>query len=210
MRNAFIICLILLVAGCMKENGPAAVEIPAKVFFSEDFSGGLRNWVVDGAGGGAMEVVDHPNLGVAKALEMRSQMMRSVTAQAPDFPMVWDSDYVVSFYLLLQHRQNFGYTVYRDRNVDLELGEGTTLVCREGDRKTIVGRFDTNDWNKVVLKVRPREGDYDILFGKEFKRSCEIQKMPHAGSFSFGDPDPSDTVYGDGIWDEFKITDRLL
>jgi len=208
MRSAFLICFVLMSAGCVKDSGPVAVEIPPKVFFSEDFSGGLRNWIVDGTGGGGMDVVDHPNLDVVKGLEMRSQMMRSVTAQAPYFPMDWEGDYVISFQFLLQHRQNFGYTVYRDRNADLELGEGTALVCLEGDKKTLLGRFDNNAWTKVVLKVHPGQGDYDVLFGKELKGSCDLQKSP-TPTFLLGDPDPSDTVYGDGIWDDFKIQDRL-
>jgi hypothetical protein len=208
MRLQMLLLCILFVCGCVKDSGPQAVEIPQKVYFIENFSNGIGFWKVESNGGGAMEVVDHPNLKVVKALEMRSQMMRSATAEAPWFEMDWNKDYVVSFKYMLQHRDNYGYTVYKDKNVELLLGEGSALMCREGDKNALIGRFDTNVWNKVVIKVHPQEGDYDVLFEKEFKKSCDIKKSQET-TFTFGDPDPSDAVYGDGIWDDLKIVDRL-
>jgi hypothetical protein len=208
MRRLLLPILVLLLCGCIQAaQKKEAVEVPPTVYFTEDFSGGLGNWSLKSSGGGSMEVATRPNLRVDKALQMRSSMTRSVYAQAPDFRMDWSGDYVVSFDFMLEHRDNFGYTVYKDRNVELVLAEATGLACADGQKRVLLGRFDTNQWQKITVKVHPGFGEYDVYVNKESKKSCNIQKAA-MGSFMVGDADPSDVVYGDGLWDNFRITNR--
>jgi hypothetical protein len=210
MRLLPILVLVAVLCGCIQAaEKKDAVEVPPTVYFTEDFSAGLGNWSVKSSGGGSMEVATRPNLRVDRALQMRSPMMRSVYAQAPDFRMDWGGDYVVSFDFMLEHRENFGYTVYKDRNVELVLEQATGLACVEDGKRILLGRFDTNQWQRVTVKAHPGLGEYDVYLGKESKKSCNLWKS-EVETFIVGDTDPSDVVYGDGVWDNFRITDRQL
>ncbi len=208
MRSTLLIVFVLL-CGCVEEKAPVeAVEVPPDVHFSEDFSSGLDGWSISSQGGGSMTVSSHEALGVDAAVEMRSPMFRSVTAEAPAFDLDYDSDYAVSFDLMLPHRENYGFTVFQNRQVKLVLEHGTGIACLDGDEVDFLGRFSNNEWHTISLKVQPEWSEYDVYLDGELKKTCDFHDSD-VETFLFGDPDPTDKVYGDGFWDNFKVTDRL-
>jgi hypothetical protein len=199
----------ILTAGCLGAAPPEKTSQPRQtVFFSDDFSGGLGNWSIKSATGGSMSIVDRKEPRIERALEMRSQFMKGAYAVATNVTMDWSHDYVVSFRFMLSHRDNYGYTVYRDRNAWLAMEEATGFACIEGSNRPFAGRFGTNSWHRVTLIVRPGLGYYDVLLDGVSQKECRLQKSDIA-SFVVGDEDPGDEVHGDGIWDDFRVTDTL-
>jgi hypothetical protein len=199
----------LLLSGCtQKEEQPKVVDVPTKVYFSENFSEGLMGWGVKSSGGGTMEVVDRKDWVGGKALMMRSQFGKSAYAVAPLFPMDWGKDYAVSFDYMLNDRDNFGYTVYQDRNVELDLGEATGIMCGRAGLGGFVGRIDTFGWHRIGVIVRPSEGEYEVFIDGARQKNCNLVKSD-TNTFKLGDTDPQDTVHGDGNWANFRITDRM-
>ena len=208
MRSLVLFACVLFLCGCVsKEQAQPAAEIPTKVIFSDDFSSGnMSGWRFQTTGGGAISAQDHPTFKVKSAAEMTSSGFRSAVAQAPHFTMDWGGDYDVSFNFMLLHRDNFGYTVYQDRNVYLSLDQATGISCVQPTKRRFLGRFDTNVWSRILVKVRPQEGEYDVSLNDEPKGTCDIMKSD-TQTFLLGDSDPTDVIYGDGLWDDFKITE---
>jgi len=209
MRLAIVVLCMLFLTGCMESRPPVkeAVYQP-HVFFSEDFANGLGNWTVISSGGGGMRVEDIRELAVDKALGVRSQMMKSAYAKAPGFQMDWSKDYAVSFDLLLQHRDNYGYILYQDPNIRITLGEASGIMCESQGKNQLVGRIDTNTWHRIAADVSPRFGEYEVYLDGERKVSCSTGKYD-VGTFILGDTDPGDQVHGDGLWDNIRIADQL-
>jgi len=211
MRLWVLLACCILLSGCVEqqEKKPEAAEIQPTVYFSEDFSSGaMGGWTVGSAGGASMTVVKNKMLGIDNAVELRSQGFRSATAKAPEFSMDYSKDYAVSFDFMLRHSDNYGLTVYEDRNVKLVLEHGTGIACLSGGETEFLGRIDNNRWHKIAVEVGQEYGGYDVYIDRELKRTCDM----HRGSeetFTFGDPDPADKTYGDGLWDNFRVADRL-
>jgi hypothetical protein len=180
---------------------------PPKVYFQDDFSGGMQRWIVKSSGGGSFALADNKNLGVSEAAQMRSQLMKSATAEAPEFAMEWGSDYTVYFDFMLQHRDNYGYTVYADRNAQLTLGEASGIFCGGGLKRQLTGRIETNGWHQVRIEVKPSEGAYDVFIDGERTAECPTLDGG-ADTFLLGDPDPTEAVHGDGLWDNFRIAGK--
>jgi hypothetical protein len=200
---------VALLCGCtQRQAAPQAVEVAPKVYFSENFSQGLGNWEIRSAGGGSMEVVDRKDLVGGKSLMMRSQFSKSATAFAPRFQMDWNRDYAVALDFMLSDRDNFGYTIYRDRNVELDLGEATGIMCGILENAQFAGRIDTFGWHRLGLVVRPGEGEYEVFIDGARQKNCPIGKN-NVETFMFGDPDSLDIIHGDGYWANIRVTDRL-
>ncbi|MFH1055740.1 MAG: hypothetical protein V1744_06565 [Candidatus Altiarchaeota archaeon] len=210
MRWLALLVYLTLLCGCLsKQENVQPAEVKPIVYFSEDFSSGdLTGWDVESAGGGSIRVLDRENFRVYKAVEMRSQGLRSAYASAPKFDMDYTKDYSVSFKFMVPHRENYGYTVYRDRNIDIGLEWASGFVCVVNGRRELLGRIEPNTWGDIAINVRPHYGEYDVMIDGEWKKTCNI-KENRVETFMFGDTDPMDGVYGDGLWDEFRITDRL-
>ena len=154
-----------------------------------------------------MGILDKRELEINNALEMRSQMLKSAYAQAPEFTMDWNRSYAASFDFMVPHRDNYGFTVYQDRNVLILLEEASAISCLDANKKQFIERFDPNIWQKVTLEVNPQGGTYDVLLNGELKRTCGLHKT-NTPTLLLGDTDPTDAAHGDAIWDNIKITDR--
>jgi hypothetical protein len=200
--SAAIACILLL-CGCMSAPSSNEASSPRQVLYAEDFSKGAVGWDIR-ASGGAMAVESRPNLGVDKALVMRSQLEKSAYATSPKFGMDWGRDYIVSFDFMLQHRDNFGFTLYRDPNADIRMGDATLVFCNGG--KTRVGRFEPNAWQKVEVDVRPSAGEYTVSVNGGQKTACKTVKAAGLDGFVVGDEDGSAAVHGDGMWDNIAIS----
>ena len=204
----FLVCILLL-AGCVKkEKEQQAAEIQPTVYYSTDFSSnGLKGFDLAITNGAAMGVVDGKEVRIGKAVQMRSQGFKSAYATAKNFTMDWGRSYSVSFDYTPLTADNLGYTVYEDRNADLRLEYGSGLACQDNDRQKHLARFDPGKWSKVALDVRPSDGEYDVIVDGELKGTCQTGENKVV-TFMFGDADPTDQTYGDGLWANFRITDR--
>jgi hypothetical protein len=205
-----LLCLVFL-AGCVRQQKtqPEAVEIPPTIYFIEDFaSGKMAGWAVEAKGGAGIQVVDNKPLRIDKAVEVRSQGHKLATAAAPKFKLDYGGDYAVSFDFMLRHRENYGLVLFEDRFVRIVLEHGTGVACVSGGQVEFLGRVNANEWHTLAVEVSPRYSEYDVYLDRELTRSCDFTPGD-IGSFRFGDPDPGDTVYGDCLWDNFRVTDRL-